>query len=269
VDDWEQRYRTAEGRVNSQGNELRELRSQLASMQRLVADMQHQPQASPSVATTSVVDIPKEEIEAYGEDLIASARRWARAEIQPEIDAIKTQMGEIRGGQQKLTQDQAKQRVFETLDADPDIGGRWRQINDYAQTPEFKTWIEQVDPFAGKVRLDLLVEAASNGDAARCARFYKAFVAEHSVTTQPPAALPDTTTTVVARPTLESMAAPGRAAGSGGPGGAPAEKRMWTTKEISAFYRDCAAGKYAYREEQRARIEADIFAAQPEGRLRN
>jgi hypothetical protein len=270
--DWQQRARTAEGRLSAQADDLRTLRGQVDSLQRLLADVQHQPAPVPTtVVTTAPVDaeIPKEDIEAYGEDLITAARRWAMAEVQPRIQALEGRIATLEGGQQRISQDTLEQRTLNALDADPDIGRVWRKVNDFDQTPEFKDWLDQVDPFTGVSRAALLGQAFSRGDAVRVGNIFKSFIAEHSVTTQPPAPSPAPSAEPAAdRPTLESMAAPGRAAGTGLQGGAPVEKRVWTRSEISAFYKDCSQGKYASREQERARLEADIFAAGPEGRIR-
>lgn len=44
--------------------------------------------------------------------------------------------------------------------------------------------------------------------------------------------------------------------------------KMWTRAEISQFYRDVTAGKYNGQKELKASTEADIFAAQKDGRIR-
>lgn len=263
--DWEARYRSLQGKYDA---EIPQLRNELSSMRQLIANMEHKPPApaaEPSRTTTTVVEIPKEEVEAYGEDLIAASQRWAAAKFQPEIEALRNEIAQLRGGQQQMTVDTAHERVHAGLDRDPELAN-WRQIN---SDPEFISWLNQVDPFSGAARVALLGQAYANGDAARCGRFFKSFIAEHTATHQPPVSTPTDTPPVGAeRPTLESLAAPGRAAGTGPHGGAPAEKRVWTRADITAFYRDCSAGKYAHREADRGRIEADIFAAQSEGRIR-
>jgi hypothetical protein len=47
----------------------------------------------------------------------------------------------------------------------------------------------------------------------------------------------------------------------------PADKPMYTAQDISRFYTECAAGKWRTREADRAAIDADIIAAQHEGRI--
>jgi hypothetical protein len=67
-------------------------------------------------------------------------------------------------------------------------------------------------------------------------------------------------------PTLDlaTLASPGRAHSAGG---APAEKPVYTTAEITRFYTDVASGKWRGREQQQAAIDADIILAQRENRI--
>lgn len=270
--DWEKRYRTLQGKYDA---EIPQLRGELGSLQRLIANMQHQPAppaAAPTPATTvpvAAATISPEDIETYGEDLVVSARRWAAAEVQPHLDAMAAQIAELRGGQQTIHTETVQQRVHTALDADPDLAGRWRDVNN---DPLFISWLTEEDPFAGSQRIVLLRQAYANGDAVRTARFFKTYLAEQTAVSDPPAALTSQTPqTGVAsgRPSLEDLAAPGRTNTAPAPSGAPAEKRVWTKPQITAFYRDAANGKYAGREAERIRIETDIFAATTEGRIRN
>jgi hypothetical protein len=66
---------------------------------------------------------------------------------------------------------------------------------------------------------------------------------------------------------LEELAAPGRVAASGTNGGASPERRMWTNREIGAFYRDVQRGVFRGRQADKDRIEQDIIDAASEGRV--
>lgn len=264
--DWEQRYRTLQGKYD---REIPALHGRLASLEQLLAATQAPLRAEPAtpVPTTTVV-IPPEDEETYGAELIAAARRWAMAEVQPRIAQLEHQLGELRGGQQQIRTETVQSRIERALDADSEIAVRWRELN---HDPEFLAWLAQVDPFAGEPRQMLLNKAAGAGDAARCIRFFKTYLAEHTAVTQPSPAVSAQTAPVPAqaepRPTLESLAAPGRPSGSA-PSGAPAEKRVWTNPQITAFYRACTNGDYRTREAEKIRIEEDIIAAAREGRIR-
>ena len=66
---------------------------------------------------------------------------------------------------------------------------------------------------------------------------------------------------------LESFAAPGRAKTSAA-SSAPVEKPLITRAQISQFYADSASGKYRGREAEKNQLEAMIFDAEREGRIR-
>lgn len=286
VDEWEQRYRTLQGKYDS---EVAPLRAQVQGLERVIATMSSEPRPAatptPAPAATTVV-IPDKDKEEFGEDLIAAARRWARAEVSEEIRGLRSDLDAIKGDVSKTASAQhdtvvmtGRQSVMAALDRDPELGAaapngaratdgatnQWRVIND---NPQFITWLQQDDPFSGQNRLRLLREAFDAGNAPRMKTIFKAFMTEHTVTQSAPPPQPTHTPAPgTDGPTLESLAAPGRASGSP-PVGAPTDKRVWTHPDITAFYRDVQRGKYAQDPVARQRIENDIFAAQSEGRIR-
>jgi hypothetical protein len=68
---------------------------------------------------------------------------------------------------------------------------------------------------------------------------------------------------------LSTLAAPGRAKPASGNGIAvAADKPVFTRAQISGFYSNAGRNAYAGREADRKRDEAEIFAAQREGRVR-
>ncbi len=268
AEDWEQRYRTLQGKYDA---ETAQMRARLVSLENLLSTMQ-QPAREPaaparSTAETTTVVIPPEDEQAYGADLIQAARRWAMAEVQPHIARLEETVRRLESGQQRVEVNTSQQRVEIGLDNDAELNGKWRAIN---QDPAFIAWLNDIDPFAGVKRFQLLTDACSRGDAVRVGKFFKAYIAEHTAVAPAPAPAPATPapTPAAAAPTLESLAAPGRAAGPVPGSGAPAEKRVWSNREITAFYRDVQQGKYAGREADKIRIETDILAAASEGRVR-
>ena len=64
--------------------------------------------------------------------------------------------------------------------------------------------------------------------------------------------------------TLEQLAAPGRARAAAP---APAGKPVWTAEGIAQFYKDVANGVFRGREQDKIATEADLMAAQREGRI--
>jgi hypothetical protein len=272
-DSWEQRYRTLQGKYDS---EMPSLKAQVTSLERLIAQMRDAPVARetpppPAPAGPPASIIPDEDVESYGPELIAASRRWAAAEVEQKIASLHNEIASLKGAQTQLTETQLRERVQKDLDSDPELSnGRWRQLN-FDQ--EFLNWLQELDPLAGVSRNVMLQHAYSGGDAVRTGRFFKAYIAEHTVPGQQPypsqTAMPNGRTQA-GGPRLEEWASPGRAAGSTFPGnGATAERRVWTNREISQFYRERTDGKWRGREPEATQLEADILAAGAEGRVRN
>lgn len=260
--DWQQRYRTLQGKYDAempqQRAQIDRLSGQIETLQALLA----QKDLAPEPKTTTVVEVPDEDVETYGEDLVTATRRWARAEVNGELSELRRQVEQLSTKQVQTEQVGTQQKVLSGLDADPALAGKWRTTND---DPEFLSWLNQEDVFTGKPRMGLLSEAFSRGDVARTGAFFKAYYAEHTAVT--PSGQTEPHTQEAGRPSLNDFVAPGRATGPA-PAGAPAEKRLWTSRDIQAFYRDRATGKFAGREAESLRLEQDIFAAVAEGRVK-
>jgi hypothetical protein len=279
-DEWEQRYRTLQGKYDS---EITGLRSQVAGLERLLSTMQApQPQASPpQPAPPGPVRYNEEDVNLFGEDLLGAATRAAEARYAPVINQLQTEIQQLRGNTQHLAGQQLQNTVFDALDQDPELNGRWRSLN---TDRNFLTWLQSVDEYAGVTRNEMLQNAYANGDSTRTGRFFKRFLAEH--TSQPPgnsgngyappagqlrfnSQQPQTVSApnTPQAPRLEDFAAPGRAAGPGSGGNGAQPTRIWSRGEITAFYRDRTSGRFRGREDDFARLEADIIAAAREGRI--
>lgn len=279
--DWEQRYRTLQGKYDS---EIPALRAQLAGMEQLLRTMQSAPAApaaTPPAQTQQpppAVTIPQEDIDVYGPELIEANQRWTRAYIQPQLDEIRTSLEQVNGNQHQIGVQGARETVHRGLSRDPELAGVWEQLNN---DQNFLAWLRQPDPFSGAVRYDLLQQAYNGGDAMRAGRFFKAYIAEHTASPPNPQPPPVPTHTGTGQPytnghapaptggaRLEDYVAPGRATGSASNGSGAPEKRTWTSQEINKFFDDRRRGKYNNRDADSQQIEADIFAAANEGRIR-
>ena len=270
-DDWKQKYLTLQGKYNS---EVPGLRAELDGVRRVLATMNERPApvAQPEPKTTTVV-IPDKDVEEFGPDLIAAARRWARAELadlHTEVEQLKGKFTGMQQNHQQVVAATAQQSLMATMDADPTCNGRdgshysWRQVND---DPQFINWLQQPDPFSGHVRLAMLRDAFNAGQSSRMKAFFDTFVREQTVSSPPAAQATDTPAREPGRPSLEDFAMPGRINGSA-PVGASNEKRVWSQRDITAFYRSIQQGKYEGKEAERLRTEQDLIAATVEGRIR-
>lgn len=265
AENWEQKYRTLQGKYDT---EVPGLRAQLDGIQRVLAAVQSAPPTAhvAPTPTPAAEPVDPKDAEEFGPDLIVAARRWARAEVAADIESLRTELNELRSNTKTVQANQAQTTIMNVLDHDPELGDRWRVINN---NPQFIAWLELRDPFSGHQRILMLRDAYAAGDAVRTMAFFKAFITEHTVVNPAPGGTPAHTPEApgTGGPTLTDLAAPGRA--SGPPSvGAPADKRVWTTSDIATFYRDVQRGVWAGRDADKQSLERDIVAAAREGRVR-
>jgi hypothetical protein len=270
--EWEQRYRTLQGKYD---REIPQMRAQVQSLENLIATMRTAPPPPQMPAPESVPaysPVSEEDQQAYGPELIEASRRWARGEVQAELNELRGEIRNLRAGQDRQTAQTATNRLERELDSDPELAnGNWQRLN---HDPNFIQWLQEIDPFSGVSRYVMLNHAYSGGDADRTGRFFKAYMREHTDRNPPPSSPPQTYNGANGYvdtgqpPRLEDFAAPGRASRATPGGGAP-EKRIWTNRDITAFYEDRTRGKYRGREDEAERLERDIFDAASEGRVRN
>lgn len=285
---FQRKYQVLQGKYNSEvprlQRQITELQDENRATRNLIASMteprsrQPDPNETPAPPPAPAKLVTEKETQTFGADLIDVMRRVVReelpgvtAEVDRRLRPVNERIDAVAATAHKATavaKKQSKEAVIAHMD---DHLPAWRTLN---EDPEFLAWLDQVDPFSGQERGTLLVAAFERFDAPRVEAFFVGYQKEHAAVT-PPTPTPDPTPVPAAPPaaagtqvTLESMVAPGTPKP-----GAPrtpdgADKRVWTRKEISEFYRTVNAGKFRGTPEQRKAIEADIFAAQTEGRIR-
>jgi hypothetical protein len=229
---WRRRYEVLEGKYKAEiprmAAELRNLKAQLNEAQA---------KANPPAPAPS--KLKPEEVEEYGEKFIDVVKRAASEVVPGDVGEIRQQVEQLKGETLRLS----KERFFSDLNRQ---APQWERLN---EDKDFLTWLAGVDPFTGQVRQDLFDQATAQMDAWRVANFFNSYGSE-----QPAAAPePDPIAEQIEPPTSR-VAAP------------PPGKKIWTTVEIGRFYADVRARRV--NPEDQRRIEADIFAAQAEGRIR-
>jgi len=261
---WERRFHSIQGRYNGLRTEMQQMSEQLQRLQNENAIMR---QGVPSTRNPSTGQplLTSQEVEDYGPEFIDVVRRAAREEAAP----LHAEIANLRG-QLGMVQQETSNAFLTRMDAT--ISGlvpQWQQIN---RDQQFIEWVSLPETYSGVIRQQLMQEAWNSGDAHRVAAFFRAFLAEvaavdprgsgtrvPSMPTPQPGAVP-----LATRLSLESLAAPGRGQGSTG---SPADKPVYTAQDITRFYTEVAAGKWRTRDQERAAIDADIIAAQKEGRI--
>jgi hypothetical protein len=275
---WENRFKALKGRFDAEQRRSRETLEQYEErMRELARQTQRQPLPGENLDQPPVFISDKEKAD-YGEDLIELMKRAAQEAVMPMLAPIAKEVGTMRARVETTeteTGRQFLQRMHNSMDNS--VPG-WQDLN---KDPNFIAWTKRPDVYSGLNRQELLQRAWYAGDSNRVAAFFQGYLAEEAAVdpaaaaarqqangsgngghapsgpaspAQPPAP----------RVSLEQLAAPGRARAAAT---APAGKPVWTAEGISQFYMDVAAGKFRGRDAERVATEADLMAAQREGRI--
>jgi hypothetical protein len=263
-----QKYRTLQGMYNAEVPRLhqqnRELAQRVQQLEQLLAMLSTQQSASAisqqPVANKLVTD---KDVEEYGESLDVM-RRVSREELVPlaqqvaQLESVLRQMQtsvvpQVQSIAQRQHMNATQQFWADLAEAVPNF----REIND---NEAFQAWLMEADPLTGITRQTYLDDAQRNLDARRVINIFRAWL---ETTGQATVAQ---STGRTASSELMKQIAPGRSKGSGVPATANKAK-IYTPADIAKFFNDVRAGKYKGREQERDRIERDIFAAQRENRI--
>ncbi len=251
------RYDAAQRTIGSMQEQMSQLGDELVRTQALLRGQAPEQQPRQNNARL----ITPEDEQAYGPELIDLARRAAAEQLGPEIEQLRHENQSL----QKRVTSTAQKEVRQTLDQ---IVPNWRAVN---KSPEFKQWLSLRNVYTGEVRQQMLNAADAAADAPKVAAFFKDFLREGIATGQvtPAPQLEQPPAPRIAAVPLETLAAPGRARPASGESPAsPADKPIFTRLQVQSFYANVRRGAYAGREAEKANHEAQIFAAQNEGRIR-
>lgn len=263
-----QKYKTLQGMYNAEVPRLhqqnRDMAQRVQQMEQLLASLSAQRQSA-AAPSQPVVDklVTDKDVEEYGESLDVM-RKVSREELIPvaqrltEIESMLRQMQtNVVPQVQAVAQRQqmsAEQQFWADLAA---TVPNFREIN---SNEGFQSWLLEADPLTGITRQTYLDDAQRNLDARRVVNFFRTWL---EITGQ--AAVAQSTGTA-ATSELEKQVAPGRSRGAGA-ATSPNKAKTYRPTDIQKFFNDVRAGKYKGREQERDRIERDVFAAQREGRI--
>lgn len=264
--DFEQKYRTLQGMYNKEvprlRSENRDLHDRLTKMEELLATMnQAQEQATQQPEVQNLVS--EKEIEEYGEDTVDMFRRLSREEYLPymqKLASLEQMLNNLQSNVvpqvENVVKSQARtaeERFWETLETSVP---NWREINN---NQDFQTWLLEYDPLVGNTRQSLLEQAQANMDASRVIQFFNTWNSLNQGSTSKATPNPS-------KSELEKQVAPGKGR-SAGKAPTSSESRTYTPEDIKKFFEDVRKGEYKGREDERNRIERDIFSAQQQGRI--
>lgn len=292
---WEHRFNSMKGRFESAEQRARQQAQQISELQRLLAMSSGPPSAPPAPVISpqygpsgdtrfgggQPVVPPKllsdAERQEYGPEILDVMGRRTMEIVGPEITKLSNavmqlmqenaQLKQTVGGVRNVVTQDATGRFYDTLDRElPD----WEMTN---HDQEFVRWLENVDPFSGRVRKDLLGEAHRNNEASRVLNIIKGFRQERGAAVNPAGNLQPSAGngngadhSPPPQFELQNLAAPGRAKSGQPP--TPPDQPYYTRKDITNFYADVTRGVYTGRDADKAALEAQLFQAAREGRIR-
>jgi hypothetical protein len=280
---WEHQFNSLKGRYEREQENNRRIARQLADTQHLLASVnsaQPQPQPQPAQQQNSGVQfnspmaqpryVTPQEVKEYGEELMDVVGRRAREVYEPIVAQLTNELNTVRqqvGGVRNSVSYDASVKMYENLAKEvPD----WESING---SPEFGRWLDQPDPMTGQIRRNILAYSHRNNMTSNVVAAFKGFLSDQASSSPAPnGAVPgngaDGNTPVASTPQtdLKQFAAPGRA--KTGQTQVSPEKPIFSTADITQFYRDKTAGKFAGREAEADALERSLYEAGREGRIR-
>ena len=261
---WERRYNSMKGRFDRSQSQIKDMSEQIQNMQSMIASLQVQTPSQPLPEVKAEKFITADEERDYGSDFLNVVGKKAKEEFGPIMEAQARKIAELEKKLQGVNNVVAQDSHGKLLSNLDEKLPNWRDLN---TKEEFLSWLKLPDPFSGAIRHDMLKAAYAAGNSSRVLAFFNGFLAEEAAVAPAPGDSDDVPTETVAKVPLAKLAAPGRAKTAAG-NSAPAEKPYFTRAQISQFYADAANGKFRGRDADKNRMEADIFAAQREGRIR-
>jgi hypothetical protein len=257
---WKSRALSLQGRHEKEVAEYQDQLTQLGT--ELLHAQNLQRQAKARRAPPAPGFLTAEDEQNYGTQLMDFAQRAALHIVAPKLQQVEEQNKQLREEVTKQNRRVLDQAVEQAV---PD----YREVD---RNPRWHKWLLGVDVMSGRVRQTLLNEAISAGNAPRVASFFNGFKQEEVATGHIELASSQSQQVMAPRDAmipLASLAAPGRARpATGGETSLPQEKPTYTRVQIRDLYRAHQRGAFVGREADWARQEADMFAAQREGRIR-
>ena len=241
-DSWRLKYLALNGKYVA---EVPRLAEEVRQLKHERDGLKQQLEARP-VANAPGADLPSGQttesvVSTYGEDFVSAVSTIANAQAKAIRDEFSSDVEVLKADAGTRARDTFLRDLTAAVPS-------WQRIDAEAG---FTAFLDEYDPMTGRLRREFFNEADRSNDAARIANFFATYA--KSNTPVPKAA-------AVPPPSMEHLVVPDSSASSE----APVGKKLWTQSEVQQFYRDARNKKYTPAEY--ARIDADITAANAEGR---
>lgn len=251
---WKQKYKTLQGMYDAEvprlHGQVKELNAQLEKLQ-VKFDKQLEATKKAEEVARLVTD---DDVQTFGEDLIEVQRKVARevagefeaklAKLQQENEELREQ---VTSTSSKIAESSFEQRLHRLV---PDF----EQVN---ASPEWISWLNEVDPLLRGPRMTIAQQAYEAGDAEAVAHYVRLFKETQVVED----AAPKASTKEVERQIQPTRSASSTAAPTGkGRIYSPADMEVLFSKMINASNRG--------RIDEARQLEAEIDTIYKEGRVR-
>jgi hypothetical protein len=259
---WKQKFVRINGANTALRKTIGEMQNQMEQMGTELMHVQQRPQQSKRAPVPTPQFLTPEDEQNYGRDLLDVAQRAAMQTVAPKIHEIELQNKDL--------QNQLARERRRALDQAVELSVP--DFRDIDRNPRWHRWLLGIDVYTGNVRQRLLDDAIAAASAPRVISFFNGFKAEEAATGHIES--PASTAWQASAPReptipLASLATPGRArSATGGDASLPTDKPTYTRVQIRDLYSANRKGAYVGREAEWNRLEADLFAAQREGRIR-
>ena len=268
ANEWERRYHAMKGRFDKSQDTIQTMSDRMSQLEEALAVSQlTKPPTTTSEAQPEKLITPQDE-ETFGAEFLDVVSKKARETLSPEVVALRKQVADLQAKLDGVVDVTVKRTRGDMRKSLADAVPNWLELN---HDDNFLSWLALQDPLSGINRHSMLKTAWAQNDAPRVINFFKGFLSQQAAAT-PQGNDTDKGKTEPNPPQpkvpLETFAAPGRAktsAATDAPGG---EKPLITRAQRGKFYEDVRAGVYRGRDAEKDSIEAQIFAAQREGRIR-
>ena len=176
---WERKFKSLQGRHETFAKTAQAQQERLNQLEGLLATLQatgktpQQPEAPRELQAKRL--ITDAEVDEYGNELLDVMGRRTKEVLSPEIQALNEKIAKLENRVEGATKVIAKTQqgaLYTTLAGQVP---EWRQIN---HSPDFKNWLQNLDPYSGKKRHEMLKEAFGRQDSRRVVSFFKGFLTE-------------------------------------------------------------------------------------------
>lgn len=263
---WKNRYEAMHGRFREASAQLVAANGRMEALENMLASIQAAPRAPDPAPQASL--LTQKDMDDMGPEMVDFVRRAAKEVASAQVADLQAQVRDLTSklnGTASVVEGDARARMHSLLN---DHLPNWNEIN---HDPDFHAWLALRDAMSGVTRKKLLTDAYAGNEGPRVLSIFQSFVSETAALRPatpsadlPPAPAPQGHQP--SRPTLEELAAPGRARTSAAPS-APDAKQIIRTSDINAFYTAVRKGLYKGRETEMAAHEAELNAAMREGRV--